>query len=376
MRLWIFNKKIDLLVLGLPVWLTWVWCFSMSDSLLNANIPLWMWVSIILLCDVSHVWSTIFRTYLDKEEFQLHRKALTFTPIIVFAIVFIVCSISPTVFWRIMAYLALFHFIKQQYGFFAIYSRKYGVKQVKRIFKDKTILYFSMVYPVLHWHFVYTGKFNWFVDNDFLNLKVGLRYLTGNENFEVASLFEVLNYVYFIILIGWLIEDLRWYKKNQEPIAYGKIIWLLTTAFNWYLGIVYFNSDVAFTITNCIAHGIPYLTLVFFYVERKKEIKENRLFKWNRWAIAISFMLLIILVLAHLEEYSWDMFINRDSEKGNYFQSLFTYPFELLKTPVFQAIVVALLSIPQITHYIIDGVIWKGNSKNPYLKAIFFEKRK
>ena len=38
---------------------------------------------------------------------------------------------------------------------------------------------------------------------------------------------------------------------------------MVTTALCWGLGIVVFNSDYAFTVTNVIIHGVPYMALVY-----------------------------------------------------------------------------------------------------------------
>ena len=109
---WLFSRLIDLLVLGLPVWLTWGFCFALPATALERTVPLWMWVVFIVGIDVSHVWSTLFRTYLDREEFAHHRTVLLRTPVLAFCLLFIIAGLSPSWFWRAMAYLALFHFIK------------------------------------------------------------------------------------------------------------------------------------------------------------------------------------------------------------------------------------------------------------------------
>jgi hypothetical protein len=45
----------------------------------------------------------------------------------------------------------------------------------------------------------------------------------------------------------------------------GKDVVVITTAVCWYIGIVTFNSDYAFTVTNVIIHGVPYMVLVYWY---------------------------------------------------------------------------------------------------------------
>ncbi|WP_020529202.1 hypothetical protein [Flexithrix dorotheae] len=358
---WLFSGKIDLGLLFLPVWLTWIVCFSLSQEVLDAKVPLWVWVIFILGIDVGHVWSTIFRTYFDKEEFQNHKPLLIFSPILAFSVLFVIALFSQAWFWRIMAYLALYHFIKQQYGFLALYKARSGDFMPKKIFRDKWVIYFSMIYPVLYWHFSGDRAFNWFIDGDFLLLN------SGDFFKKVTSLTNVL---YWLILLGWLGEELLNRHQKKEGFFTGKILWMLTTALNWYLGIVYFNSDLAFTLTNVIAHGIPYFTLIFFYVEKKKTLVRPQSANGRLGVLLhVFFMLAVVLFFAMGEEYFWDMLLYR--EKGVFFESLFPYPVQAFNILWVQAFCLAFLSVPQVAHYIIDGYIWKGNPKNPYLKKVF-----
>ncbi len=366
---WLFSKKKDLILLFTPIWASWIICFLLPEKTLNNEVPIWIWVVFVIGIDVSHVWSTIFRTYLDRDEFYNHRKLLTLTPLITLIIVAVVSVISINLFWRLLAYFALYHFLKQQYGFLALYKLKSGIRHTKHFFKDKWVIFFSMLMPVFYWHLNSDRNFNWFEEGDFINLKT---FLIDSSLLNISS-FEVLNkwisLIYFLVIVGWLIEEIRITSKHKLPIQWGKVLWLLTTAFNWYLGIVYFNSDLAFTLTNVIAHGVPYMTLIFHYVERKQIIK-NPLYELSffRISIQVLFMLFILFCLSFGEEYCWDMLLFR--EKNEIFETLFKYPIAKINHPMVQALFFGILSVPQITHYVIDGFIWKNNPSNPYIKKI------
>ena len=80
------------------------------------------------------------------------------------------------------------------------------------------------------------------------------------------------------------------------------------------------------------------------------------------------FIITAILLLALTEEYLWDLFVYRDNP--DFFSSIFPYNMSI-PGQSWQIIATAVLSLPQLTHYIIDGFIWKNNSKNPHLKAVF-----
>ena len=365
-RIWLFSRPVDLLVLGLPVWTTWIFCFALSDQVLERTLPLWTWALFIVSIDVSHVWSTLFRTYLDREEFAHHRTVLVRTPFLAFAIFFAVAAFSHLWFWRTLAYLALFHFVKQQYGFFALYRARFKFRPPRKIFDDVKVIYLATLYPVAYWHLTNDRSFDWFVSGDFFPL-----YAFLDNGLESLSFLPYLgNILYWVVIAGWCIEEVYLCRKHRVELPLGKMLWLLTTAGNWYLGIVHFNSDIVFSLTNVIAHGVPYIALIFFYVEKKKGIKTpGQQTRGGQIAAHLTFMLGAILVLAFGEEYLWDMFLYR--EHGALFEQLFSYPLSALQTSAGQALALALLSVPQITHYVLDGFIWKNNEKNPYLKRIF-----
>ena len=127
---WLTTKWGDLLFIFLPVWVLWLVFFTNSSSLPSLDLPNWAWLIFILGFDVSHVWSTLFRTYLDKDEVKSHKKLFIIAPIIALISSVILLSYSLNMFWRVMAYVAVFHFIKQQYGFAMLYKVKKGEKHI------------------------------------------------------------------------------------------------------------------------------------------------------------------------------------------------------------------------------------------------------
>ena len=356
---WLFNQKLDIATLFLPVWLCWVLAFVLPVEILGAGVPLWVWVSIVVGIDVSHVWSSIHRTYFDKEEFDNHRRLFIVAPILSFVLSFGLAAISIDLFWRCLAYVAVYHFVKQQFGFMRIYKAK-GRDFRKKWISDNFIIYLSMLYPIFYWHIHPDLDFAWFVHGDFLLLDV------SEKVQQISSM--IGNGLYFGLLLFWLGEELVVSKKRNEKLMIGKVLWVLTTAGNWYLGIVYFNSDLVFTVTNIVAHGVPYLALIIFYQTKKEAIKTER--KPNR-AVQIALVILSsVFFLALAEEYLWDLMVYRDNEA--FFGRLISYPSEH-PSIFWQLLAIGLLAVPQVTHYILDGFIWKNNSKNPYLKKILLK---
>ncbi len=345
---WIFSKRYDLICLFIPVWGVWLVMFCLPTTWITMDVPVWAWVIFVLGIDVSHVWSTLFRTYLDREEFEQHRKLLILAPVLAFLVAVAISAISMTLFWRVLAYVAVFHFVKQQYGFMRIYKAK-AQDFRKQWISDNFVIYLSMLYPVFFWHINLDRQFSWFITGDFIQW----------QPVFISTINWLGSLLYFLIIGFWLVQE--FYGSRGSSFPTGKVLWVLTTAGNWYIGIVYFNSDLVFTITNVVAHGIPYLALVLFYQQRKFQLKSIQVGKLKYALMVITG----IFLLAFGEEYFWDLFVIKENQ--DFFAAFLPY-FETLPALHWQVLATAILSVPQITHYIVDGYIWKNNDKNPYLK--------
>ena len=262
-----------------------------------------------------------------------------------------------------LAYIALFHFVRQQVGFMALYRAVSGQRQPAKLVPDDAAVYLATLYPVFYWHATDDRAFSWFVAGDFFSLPAVFGAIPGLEG--IAST------LYFGVLALWTAEEVR-LGRRAARVPWGKVLWLWTTAGTWYLGIVHFNSDLAFSLTNVVAHGLPYVALVFFYVHKKKDLAAPAKEPAGRPGLPVAAHLAImgglILVLAFGEEYLWDMLLYR--EHGALFEALFAYPVRAFEHPAARAAAIALLSVPQTTHYVVDGFIWKRSPQNPYVPRV------
>jgi len=149
---------------------------------------------------------------------------------------------------------------------------------------------------------------------------------------------------------------------------------ILGTALSWYVGIVYFNGDLIFTITNVVSHGIPYLALVWLYGERQKNAPNARpimgkmTYAWFFSRKSVPFYLLLLLGFAYLEEALWAGLVWRERlEVFGWFREL---P-EISARDTLNWLV-PLLTLPQATHYVLDGFIWKiQDTKANWQKVLF-----
>lgn len=339
---WIGSPGFDLFWILSPSWIAvLVVTLLPATYRQNGEVSIVWWIVLILLIDVAHVYSTLFRTYFNPAKFKADREFLIFAPIACYIGSVLLYTIDSTVFWRCIAYLAVFHFIRQQYGFMKRYSR--GERQLD-VFKKMDVLtiYAVTIYPIIFWHFSGNRSFNWFIEGDFY----------------IVSMPVILNIsflLYLFIILLYLAKEV--YSIIQlKFINIPRNLVVASTGVSWYLGIVYFNADLIFTLLNVVAHGIPYMALV--WTTSKKENNNLNKNKWynlffSRYGV-IAF-LSVIFLFAWIEEGLWDGMVWR--ERRNIFSVFVRLP--QLKSSYLLALVVPLLSLPQVTHYILDGFIWK-----------------
>lgn len=340
---WIYSAKIDGLFILIPPFLCLFIIALFPGLFLNQEgIPDIAWIILILLIDVSHVYSTLFRTYFDPVAFKQQRGLLMTIPFAGFIIGALLYSISPLLFWRALAYTAVFHFVRQQYGFMRVYARKEKPNKTnKRI--DTIMIYAATVYPLLIWHLNGPRSFHWFLENDFLY-------------FTIPYLAPLLGIAYVAISITYYGKEwIQW--RRAGVINLPKLLIVIGTQLAWYFGIVYFNGDLSFTLLNVVSHGVPYMALVWAY--GKKHYSHpgagssflKLIFSRYGWMLFLFFLFLF----AFVEEGLWDW--------GVWQEHAGIFGWRKMSGPILSdralAIIVPLLALPQITHYILDGFIWK-----------------
>jgi len=151
----------DLTGLFAPVWLCLGVAFLYPSTL---ETPGWVYLVGVLLIDVGHVWSTVFRTVLDGDARSRMGALLWGVPLLVFGGCVAIHASSSTLFWRLMAYLALFHFMKQQVGFSALYRLRQGLSfATVEARVERWTIQALVLAPVVYWHANLPRKFAWFV---------------------------------------------------------------------------------------------------------------------------------------------------------------------------------------------------------------------
>jgi hypothetical protein len=362
---WIVSPKKDLLwVIAPPFVASGIVLFLPNLFAGDEQIPTWSWFVLILGIDVAHVYGTLFRTYLDPQTRRRRGKLLIGVPILTWLTGVWLYSYGELNFWRALAYLAIFHFVRQQYGFVRIYSRNEKAGNPFNRTLDAAAVYSATLYPLIFWHTHLPRKFNWFIDGEFFHL-------AALSSPVLQALDRISFALYLTVQCTFIFREARRLYLNPRAINIPKDLLVLGTTLSWYVGIVLLNGDLQFTLVNVVSHGIPYFALVWFAHE-KKQVHESRRSKSNSpvkssliaptLCPALSFIA-IIGVCAYSEEMLWDSLIWRDHA------SLFSWSYGLPWIEASGVLVwlVPLLCVPQFSHYLLDGFIWK--IRDPALRA-------
>ncbi|MBU6153346.1 MAG: hypothetical protein KGP28_03495 [Bdellovibrionales bacterium] len=356
---WIHSPLIDsLFILGpgvLTSALAWWFRDSWGDG---AGIPPWAWMVFVLGIDVSHVYSTLFRTYLDPVEIRERGAILILAPLLAWITGVFLYSLDGLWFWRALAYLAVFHFIRQQYGFLMLYLRNAAPETLRFIRIDQLLLYHSMIHPLIHWHASPTRNFQWFIQGDFLAI--------------LPPVLERISLgLYLLLLLAYGVKEILLLRKGHALLVPKQLI-LAGTALSWFTGIVWMNGDMAFTVTNVASHGIPYLALIWIFGNRRAsrpsggnpEFHLGKLFKPALLPVFAG----ALFLAAYLEEGLWAGLVWREHFD---FLGLFS-ALPRLEDRATLAWIIPLLALPQATHYILDGFIWRiRDQKSPVRETLF-----
>lgn len=318
----------------------------------RAGVSVVAWAVLVIGIDVAHVYSTLYRTYLDPFERRQLSGWLIGTPLATWVLGVLLYTWSAAIFWSVLAYTAVFHFVRQQYGFLMLYSR--GERPVPRWSRrlDQAAIYGATLFPLLYWHTHLPRPFVWFTDGDFLALPV--------------ILWRFALPLYIALFAAYLVKEVTLSYKTYR-INWPRNALVLGTALSWYVGIVAAAGDLVFTLTNVVAHGIPYMALTCIYARRRDDRAQNprSLFVLRFMPYAIG----VLVVLAFVEEGLWDGLVWR--EHLRIFPGFQLLPhIENLST---LSLLVPLLSVPQMTHYVIDGVIWRLRTHPEWRKTLFWQ---
>lgn len=338
---WIVSPAFDLGLLAVPLLLTAL------VALLPArrDVPLPAFLLLVVAFDVAHVWATLYLGPLDPEV-RARRPWLLLLPLpIAWLVAFRLHLHDPSLYWTLLAYVAIHHFAAQQWGFVALYRALGAERAALDRQLDRWATWTGALGPVLLWHMDAERQMDWFHHGErfLVRLDPGLR-----DDVLVA-----------MALIGgaWLARQ-GWHLLRGTLVA-GKAAWVVATWLSWSLGLLVSQDPLLSLAAINLLHGLPFLGLVWVRLRRGQAAARGGLLGWlvaRAWAF---FGLLALLAL--LEEGLWDGLV-----WGTYTGAHLAWRPPALG-PEATAGLVALLALPQTVHYYLDAWLWKLDGSNPDL---------
>lgn len=344
---WLVSPAYDVAFLSGPALLATAVALMLPEAAALSTLG---WLVFVVGIDVAHVWASLYRAWLDPDVRRRWWRRLVSLPIAVLIVASAVQWAAPARFWTAMAYLAVFHFVRQQAGFAMLYRVREGLPtRGPDAALERFAIYALCGAPLLWWHAHLPRPYAWFTADDFVR---GLPVAVAHAGAVLAA----------AIVAAHGVVRLR--SGRWSP---GRDLWLLATAAAWGLGIVAAGGDAAFTLPNVVAHGVPYLALVHLVARRR----------WARHGVGpaepdwflpsrLPVFLAPLLALAIAEEGLWDALVWHDRPEL----------FGAWSVPAWVgAVAVPVLAVPQLVHYLLDGFVWQVRS-NPELRDVLLEERR
>lgn len=337
---WIWGKNVDLAVFGGSA-VAALGVAALAGVLApDGAVPSWAWFVFVLGLDVAHVWSTVFRTYLDGEELRRRRALYLALPVGCYLAGVALHLASALTFWRVLAYTAVFHFVRQQVGWVAIYRARAGQSERGEKWLDDAVIYAATGWPLVYWHAHLPRRFAWFVPGDFVAGELA------------QALVFPLGLVYVALLAAYALRAVKNRRAGRHNP--GKHLVVASTAAIWFFGIVATDHDFVFTVTNVTVHAIPYFALLWIYArERAKERPASVIARVVRGGVPA--FLTVALALAFFEELGWERLVWHD--RPGWFGG--APRLEPLLDARSLAFIVPALALPQAVHYALDGLLWR-----------------
>lgn len=319
--MWIWsNSRQDFQWLYLPGLLAIAASFFLTESSSSIAFLVFAFIAKEFL-DSGHVYTTLWRTYLNPSE-RYRTRVYIFAPLLIFSVFFAWAYSGMAYLGTFVVYATIFHNVRQFYGISKWYQKLNGVFRV-----DSDRLFSALCFlPFFIAHFR-TGE----IWNSFSSGGGALRW--PNE-----LLYQRLLWGYLAIILIWIGYEVSIMRRHRE--------WnrLLSVAFPAAVyGFCFLHgrtmTEVLFPLV--VSHGVAYIGLVSLSLKRTQRFPSLA-----QWTIILVFLTALVFGLL---ESVFERQLNSSS-------------------PVFAALV-ALYLTPLFCHYWFDAFLWR--SQHPESAQIY-----
>lgn len=327
---WVFSKREDLYIFLTPFIAGWMvflvgQLFHLQSLRIGTKDSTMVFFALLAFLDAGHLFSTVFKSYLDERIRREKRFLLYVTPLLIYILLIALYHwLGMRTVLILFGYYNVYHIMRQQYGWVNISSKKANENNKIDYWLDKVTIYSMVLVPLIWIHFTLPAN---------------------DKQFEVPKSKLAANLAIIAFLAIFITYFIRqWYKAyKQMPINFSKIFQVIISFLTWG-SVIVFQSPLLLAVP-VLLHNIPYLGIVF-----KTSPKEgNRLS--GLLAYRYSILLFALFVAAAGVTYA---------KTNNFIKSVRLDHIAGIPKEYFLC---ALLLFP-IMHFVIDGVIWKRKHYN------------
>lgn len=280
-----------------------------------------LFLFIVVFVDSAHVYSTFWRTYALKEE-RSSSQSYWIVPTLVFLGALIWAVLKVPYFWAMVVYFTYFHHLRQGQGITKWYmkiNQKFRPEMIK-------IFYALLLIPFVTFHFNDVIPLALYNRNDlfFLNKPEWLIYGKG------------LTYLTWTL---WLGLEIKIYTQEKK-IEINRILSMLVPAAVHVKCFLYPVTAEGVIFPLLLLHGLTYFAVMSFSLQKLRPQK------FANFSKSLLFVVGFGAVFALVESFGISEYVNLNND---YLKNDF----------LDDKLLLAIFVTPTLTHYILDGLIWK-----------------
>lgn len=324
MRRWILEAGVnDALLLyapGLLAVLLAQWIEPVDGSI---SYLLFAFVALGLL-DSGHVYTTIWRTYLNPRE-RRRTRAYVFVPLLLFVGFFIWAALAIPYLGAFVVYATIFHNIRQLFGISKWYQKLNGVQRPTSDF----FLYALSFAAVITGHFIPYGRWGGvYTERDAFLYPSSKLHATGCL-------------VFFGLLAAWTIYEV-WLWRRQGQVEWNRALSVGNAAFLYGFTFLFPKNMAQVLFPLVVSHGVAYIALISLSVRRVRTVRAGTY-------VTLGAIMFTALAFGAAEFLFEDRYAGFDDPSW--------------------AAVTALWLTPLFSHFVYDAFLWRRT--HPEAAAVF-----
>lgn len=306
-------------------------------------LPYMAQASIAVWVTVPHHYATWIRTYGLDDDFARWRGRLVYGPLLLVPTVVLGAGFAPVTLAIVLMLWDHQHSVMQQYGFSRVYDFKAGTVTAggsRRDFWLGVALYGNLLVVAPLWSELWIAQlFSW-------NLALAP---------ESIRWIQTVSWGFLGVYAGFYTVSLALDLARGQRVNPMKYVFLGSSYGLWYY-VSWQDSFLVYAVAHRIMHGVQYIAMVYWYLERKAEKTDRRprflgrLVWWRFLGLGILYALLFQLAIgADLGDFTFGLVSVLQADPA--------YGFSAERASGFYA--ATAINAAGACHYYLDSFIWK-----------------